>query len=128
LPLRNEETSWLCDLYGLDITAFSERSGFKGLRGGSLGTSSIRVLVVDDVEPFRRFVVSTLQARPKLLVIDEVSDGLEAVRKAQELYPDLILLDIGLPGLNGIEAARQIRRLSPEVLGERPRCSLPACC
>jgi DNA-binding NarL/FixJ family response regulator len=55
-----------------------------------------------------------LQARPELQVIGEVSDGLEAVRKAQELHPDLILLDIGLPGLNGIEAARQIRRLSPE--------------
>jgi DNA-binding NarL/FixJ family response regulator len=99
---------------GSDITTFSERSGFKGLRGGSLGTSSIRVLVVDDTEPFRRFVVTTLQARPELQVIGEVSDGLEAVRKAQELHPDLILLDIGLPGLNGIEAARQIRRLSPE--------------
>jgi DNA-binding NarL/FixJ family response regulator len=27
----------------------------------------------------------------------------------------LILLDVGLPSLNGIEAARQIRKLSPQV-------------
>jgi len=36
------------------------------------------------------------------------------VQKAQELQPDLILLDVGLPTLNAIEAARQIRKLSPE--------------
>ena len=44
----------------------------------------------------------------------EVSDGLEAVQKVEELQPDLIVLDIGLPSLNGIEAARRIRKLSPE--------------
>ena len=43
-----------------------------------------------------------------------MSDGLEAVQRAEELQPDLILLDIGLPGLNGIEAARRIRKLSPQ--------------
>jgi DNA-binding NarL/FixJ family response regulator len=70
--------------------------------------------VVEDFEPFRRFVRSTLEKRPELQVICEVSDGLEAVHKAEELQPDLILLDIGLPTLNGIEAARQIRKLAPE--------------
>jgi len=79
-----------------------------------LETSSVRLLVVDDYEPFRRFVCSTLEKRPELQVIGEVSDGLEAVQKAAELTPDLILLDIGLPTLNGIEAARRIRKLSPE--------------
>jgi len=73
-----------------------------------------RVLVVDDYEPWRRFVCSTLQQRPELQVIGEVSDGSEAVRSAEELQPDLILLDIGLPTLNGIEAARRIRSLSPK--------------
>lgn len=74
---------------------------------------SIRVLIVEDYEPFRRFVASMLQKQPELQIICEVSDGLEAVKKAEELQPDLIVLDIGLPKLNGIEAARRIRRLSP---------------
>jgi DNA-binding NarL/FixJ family response regulator len=74
----------------------------------------IRVLVVDDYEPFRRFVCSTLKQLPDLQVIGEASDGLEAVQKAVELHPELIVLDIGLPRLNGIEAARQIRKLRPE--------------
>jgi DNA-binding NarL/FixJ family response regulator len=75
---------------------------------------SIRVLVVEDFEPFRRFVESILRKQPELQIVCEVSDGLEAVQKAQELQPDLILLDIGLPTLNGIKAAQRIRELSPK--------------
>jgi len=75
-------------------------------------TSAFRVLVVEDHDPFRRFVCSTLEKRPELLIVREVSDRLDAVRKAGELHPDLILLDVGLPSLSGIEAARQIRKLS----------------
>src|SRR5580658_2855048 len=79
--------------------------------GGSMAI--VRILVVDDLEPWRRFVSSTLQGQPDLEIISGVSDGLEAVQKAEELQPDLIVLDIGLPKLNGIEAARRIRQLSP---------------
>lgn len=74
----------------------------------------LRVLLVEDSTPFRRFIRSTLARREDLKIICEVSDGQEAVQKAEELKPDLILLDIGLPTLNGIEAARRIRELSPE--------------
>lgn len=77
-------------------------------------TSPVRIFVVDDYEPFRRFVRSTLEQRPDLQIIGEALDGLEAVHKAEELKPDLILLDIGLLTLNGIEAARFIRKLSPQ--------------
>jgi DNA-binding NarL/FixJ family response regulator len=75
--------------------------------------STIRILVADDYEDWRRQVRSLLQARPEWQVIAEAADGPETVQKAEELKPDLILLDIGLPKLNGIEAARRIRQLSP---------------
>jgi DNA-binding NarL/FixJ family response regulator len=75
---------------------------------------SVRVLVVDDFEAFRRLPCSILETMPELQVICQASDGLEAVQRAEELQPNLILLDIGLPTLNGIEAARQIRRFSPD--------------
>ncbi len=74
---------------------------------------SIRILIADDFEDWRRQVHLLLQARPAWQVVAEASDGSEAVQKAEELKPDLILLDIGFPNLNGIEAARQIRQRSP---------------
>ena len=71
------------------------------------------VLIVDDYEPWRRFLRLTLGVQEQLQIVAEVTDGPEAVQKAEELQPDLILLDIGLPTLNGIEAARRIREISP---------------
>jgi DNA-binding NarL/FixJ family response regulator len=75
-------------------------------------SSSIRILIADDFNDWRRHVRLLLQARPKYQTIAEALDGPEAIQKAEELKPDLIVLDIGLPKLNGIEAAQRIRQLS----------------
>jgi DNA-binding NarL/FixJ family response regulator len=80
-----------------------------------MGGSIVRVLLVDDSEPWRRFVATMFQARPELQIISQASDGLGAVREAERLQPDLILLDLGLPKLNGIEAARRIRDIAPPI-------------
>ena len=63
----------------------------------------IRILVVDDFAPWRKFVSSVLLMKPEFEVVGEASDGGKAVEK-----------DISMPVLNGIEAARQIRKLVPE--------------
>jgi DNA-binding NarL/FixJ family response regulator len=74
----------------------------------------VRIVVVDDFEPWRRCIVSIIEDDPALQVIHEASDGAEAVRMCQELQPDLVILDVGLPKLSGLEVARQIRVLSPD--------------
>ena len=71
--------------------------------------------MVDDYEPWRRFIVSTLRERPDLQIVGEAVDGMEAVQKVQELRPDLVLLDIGLPKLNGIDVAHRIREFAPNT-------------
>jgi DNA-binding NarL/FixJ family response regulator len=78
-----------------------------------LETSTIRILFVEDFQPFRAFVRSMFGENSLLRVICEISDGLQAVAKARELRPDLILMDIGLPNLNGLEVARRIRLFLP---------------
>ncbi|HEY6371730.1 MAG TPA: response regulator transcription factor [Candidatus Sulfotelmatobacter sp.] len=88
--------------------------------------SPVRILLVEDFEPFRSLIRILLEGKPSLQIIAEIADGQQAVQKAAELKPTLILLDIGLPSLNGLAAARLIRTLSPDskILFVTQECSL----
>ena len=90
-------------------------SQLKLYRGGRMNRATIRVLLVDDYEPWRRLMHLMLQKRPELRVVGEASDGLEAVQLAQKLQPDLIVLDIGLRTVNGIEASSRIKKVAPKA-------------
>ena len=79
-------------------------------------TSSFRILLADNFEPWRRYVASTLQQDQSLQIVGTASNGLEAVQKAIELKSDLVLLSLGLfPQTNGIEAANRIIKAVPGV-------------
>jgi DNA-binding NarL/FixJ family response regulator len=78
-------------------------------------TSRLRVLVVEDHEPFRRVICELLQQRADLLIVGEAADGLDAIRQAEALRPDVVVLDIGLPGLSGLEVAGRIRAMVPDA-------------
>lgn len=71
--------------------------------------------MVDDFDPWRRAIRSTLKEHPVLQIVGEATNGAEALQQAEELKPDLILLDISLPVLNGIEAARRMHEIVPEA-------------
>src|SRR5215472_5690516 len=84
-------------------------------QGGSVKTSGISIVVVDDYQPWRDHVCSILPQWLDSPRIAEARDGVEAVHRAEELQPDLILLDVGLPEMNGIEAAQCILETSPRA-------------
>jgi DNA-binding NarL/FixJ family response regulator len=78
----------------------------------------IRILVVDDYEPFRaivREIITRDEGLPAVHIVSEAGDGSEAIQRAEELLPDVVLLDLSLPNVNGFEAARQIRVKAPEA-------------
>jgi putative ABC transport system ATP-binding protein len=68
----------------------------------------VRVLIVDDLEPFRSAARAVVQATPGFEVAGEVATGEESVETARTLRPDLVLMDVNLPGIGGVEATRRI--------------------
>ena len=68
----------------------------------------VRVLIVDDQEPFRMAARMVVEATEGFEVAGEAETGEDSVAMARELVPDLVLMDVNLPGINGLDATRQI--------------------
>ncbi len=75
--------------------------------------SPIRILVVDDEPPIRRFLRTSLSAQGYDVV--EVGDGPTALNTLRRSAVDVIVLDLGLPGADGFEVIRQIRECGSSV-------------
>jgi DNA-binding NarL/FixJ family response regulator len=76
---------------------------------------SLRILIADDHDLLRRGVKALLQSHAGWEVCAEAHTGREAVARVEELRPDIAILDISMPDLNGLEAARRIRKSSPNT-------------
>jgi CheY-like chemotaxis protein len=70
--------------------------------------SSVRVLVVDDQEPFRTAMASVVAESAGFDVVGLATTGEEALTSAGTLLPDLVLMDVNLPGIDGIETTRRL--------------------
>jgi DNA-binding NarL/FixJ family response regulator len=68
----------------------------------------VRVLIVDDQEPFRMAAKMVVEATDDFDVVGEAETGEASVEMARDLQPDLVLMDVNLPGINGLDATRQI--------------------
>ncbi len=75
--------------------------------------SSVRILIADDHELFRRGVAAELSQVPGWTVVAEGANGREAVILAAQLKPDVVVLDLTMPEMNGLDAARQITAADP---------------
>lgn len=76
---------------------------------------TLRILVADDHDLVRRGLKMLLEAHPGWKICAEANTGREAVAIAEEMRPDIAIMDISMPELNGIEAARKIRKVSPNT-------------
>ena len=76
---------------------------------------SLRIIIADDHDLMRRGIKGLILSHPNWEVCGEAQTGREAVTKAEQQKPDVVILDISMPDLNGVEAARRIRKASPNT-------------
>jgi excisionase family DNA binding protein len=76
-------------------------------------TVRVNVLVVDDEEITRQFMVSTLHSGQRHILT--AASGEEALEIAKQADLDLVLLDLIMPGMGGVETFRQLHALRPEL-------------
>jgi two-component system response regulator NreC len=74
-----------------------------------------RLLLVDDHAVVRSGLRMLLENEPDVEIVGEAGSAEEAVEALNILDPDVILMDIGLPDRSGIDAAREVKRRSPET-------------
>ena len=67
----------------------------------------LRILIVDDEPPIRRFLKTALGAQDYR--VEEAGDGESALEFLKRNPVDLVILDLGLPGMDGLEVIRRLR-------------------
>ena len=73
-----------------------------------MSENKLRVLVVDDEQPIRRFLRVTLTSQG--YTVFEAATGQEALAGAISYKPDIVILDLGLPDIDGVDVTRLLRQ------------------
>jgi len=72
-----------------------------------------KILIADDDEIFRNFIVRVLKKYHLFIEYDEALNGEDAFKKILKKKYDLIISDIVMPKLNGIEFAKKTLNIDP---------------
>jgi two-component system KDP operon response regulator KdpE len=69
--------------------------------------ASIKLLLIEDEAPIRKFLCTSLQAEGYL--VRERDLGEEGLRQAAQEPPEVVILDLGLPDLDGVTVLKRLR-------------------
>jgi len=75
----------------------------------------IRVVVIDDNEPFRDALVHLLTLDGSIDVVGVGTDGSWLMPLCEELRPDVALVDLMMPVLDGALATSELKERFPEI-------------
>jgi DNA-binding NarL/FixJ family response regulator len=95
-----------------EVIAYSGRSS--RCKPRLVHLSALRVIIVDDSEPFRQRLRSITESCGAE-VVAEAANGQTGVDTAERIQPDLVLLDITMPVMSGFAAAKRLRERLPLV-------------
>ena len=87
-----------------------------GLHEGVLKMNSnniIRVLLVDDLEPFLNAAAAVLERHE--FHVTAASSGPQALKEIKKGNIYVVILDMKMPGMDGYETLREIKNLRPDV-------------
>jgi YesN/AraC family two-component response regulator len=73
------------------------------------------ILVADDNAAIRKGLCEMFEIEEDYDLCAEATNGAEAIALAKQWRPDLIILDLSMPEMNGFDAAREIKRIMPDV-------------
>src|SRR5580704_17179040 len=82
-------------------------------RGPAVGSSLVRILVVDDDPAVRRSIDRALRLEGYDVV--SVPSGGEALETLAQSPPDALILDLGLPDLDGLTVCRRMRSVGDDT-------------
>jgi len=77
------------------------------------GNERERVLVIDDDDGVRQFIVESLEGSG--YVVSASSNGLDGLKSLDDGSHDLLIVDYAMPGMNGVEVVKEVRRRAPDL-------------
>src|ERR1700758_3727183 len=78
-----------------------------------MGTSKIRVLIVDDSAVVRQTLSEVLSSDPEIEILATAADPFVAAERIREEVPDVMTLDIEMPRMDGLTFLQKIMSQHP---------------
>ncbi len=81
-----------------------------------MSLKKLKILIVDDEEAARKFIISSLDwQRMNMEIMGEAVSGLEALAMMEEQVPDILFTDIKMPYMDGLELSQLVASRYPHV-------------
>ena len=74
-----------------------------------LGSTELKVLVIDDDPGMVKTIVMTLESLNYDLKVDTATDGYDGLMKIGNAVPNLLILDLNMPRIDGYEVIKRVK-------------------